>query len=119
MVYLSQFRKDIQVTPEELKRALTPELRDLMAQSPNVGFSIESDYAFECVDCRDIGMDSYYRLLKESNGVVSRKNQVDKVKSNKGIRRLDKLVFEPEYSSHLNLTKRGLVCDHCKDSIHS
>ena len=106
----------MRVSPEDLAKVLTPELRHLMAISPNAGYSVASDYAFQCVACRDIGMDSHYNLLKETVGPLGRTSEFSKLKSARGIVRLDELSFKPEYDSHLNFSRKGLVCDHCKDS---
>ena len=119
MVSLKKLKADLVVTQKDLGRALTPELRHLMILSPNAGFSVASDYAFKCVCCESIGLDAYYSLLKETVGVYSRKTDVNKIKSTKGIVRLDELDFEPENSSHLNFTRQGLVCDHCKDTVYT
>jgi len=121
MVTLKKLRADLVMTQKDVNRVVTPELRNLMQVTPNAGFSVESNYAFQCVCCESIGMDSYYKLLKQSvgPGLDSRKTDVSKLKSTEGIVPLKDLEFEPEYSSHLNFTKKGLVCDHCKDTVYT
>lgn len=119
MVTLKKLKADLTVTPKDLERAVTPKLRNLMQITPNAGFSIPSDYAFQCVCCESIGMDPYYQLLKESVGPYSRRTDTSRLKSTKGIVPLKDLESEPEFSSHLNFTRVGLVCDHCADTVYS
>ena len=122
MVNLRQFKKDMIVTQEELAKVLTPNLRNLMSITPNAGFSIVSDYAFKCSCCASMGLDyATYRALKESHGPGAfngRASDLPKIKSIKGIVKLDELEVEPEFESHVNVVRNRLVCDHCKDSVY-
>jgi len=121
MVSARKVRTDLVVTAKDLKRVMTPELRNLMIISPNAGFAIKSNYAFQCVCCRDMGLDySWYTLLKETVGPYARKTEPKTIKSHaKGIVRLAQLKSKPKYSSHLNATREGFVCDHCNDSVYN
>lgn len=121
MTTLKKLRQDLTMTPEDVRRVVTPRLRNLMQITPNAGFSVPSEYAFQCVCCKKSGMPSFYELLKESvgPGLGSRRTNVSRLKSIKGIVPLKDLESEPEFSSHLNFTKNGLVCDHCYDAVYS
>lgn len=122
MLSLARLRRDLEVTRKDLARAVSPELRELMAQTPNAGFSIGSDYAFRCACCSAIdGEPVFYTLLKESvgPGMNSGKTDVRSIRSAIGIVRLRDLSFTPEYSSLLHVTRAGLICDHCYVSVYS
>ena len=121
MISLRQFKKDMRVTPEDLDPIMTKEFRHLLDISENVGYSVVSDYAFKCVCCELIGMEPHYRVLKQTRGPGAfnfRKTDTQKIKSTKGIFKLDELKSEPEYNSHINVVRNQLVCDHCRDSVY-
>lgn len=121
MITLRELRTELTMTKKDVERAVTPELKNLMQISPNAGFSVPSNYAFQCVCCERMGFPSFYELLKESvgPGLNSRRTDVSHLKSTKGIMHLKDLESKPEFSSHLNFTREGLVCDHCKDTVYS
>jgi len=121
---IAELRKDLVMTQEDVNEVADDNLRYLMAQTANAGFSVASDYAFKCVCCESIGLDySHYKLIKESVGPLcfSRKTDISKITASNrnGIIPLKDLEFKPEFSSHLNFSKDGLVCDHCNDTVYS
>jgi hypothetical protein len=124
MLRVAQVRKDLEVTKEDVDRVLTPETRYLV-EGPggqNLRISIGSNYAFECVCCRDIGL-SYatYALVKKKMGAgVITETDANSIKGriDRKISRLEDLDAAPEFNSLLHVTKDGFVCDHCYDTIY-
>jgi hypothetical protein len=121
MLALDRLKKELVTTQANIDNILTKDLRALMSQTPNVGFSVSSQYAFQCVCCESIGFPSFYKLIKKQVGPLSYSRETDPkmLNSTKGIVRLDELACEPEFSSTLNFTEDGLVCDHCYDTVYS
>lgn len=122
MVSLRQFKKDMVVTPEDLESIMTPNFKHMLNVSKNVGYSVISNYAFECSSCASMALPySVYRVVKETHGPGAfnfRATQIPQIKSSKGIFKLDDLKSEPEYDSHINVVRGKLICDHCKDSVY-
>lgn len=122
MPNIAEIRRDLKVTQKDLAGVINPKLRELMAQTPNVGFSVGSNYAFQCACCSAIDdKPVFYNLLKEvvGSGITSGETDVKKIRSARGIERIKDLGFTPEYSSLLHITKEGMVCDHCHESVYS
>lgn len=119
MLTLDELRNGLEVTEEDVKR-VSPEIKKLMAISPNAGFSVESDFAFQCECCTAIeGRPAYYRLTKRQFCFPERRSDARELKSTEGIVRLRELSFVPEFSSVVHVTRDGLVCDHCYDSVYA
>lgn len=118
-ISLEQLRRDLQVTQQDIDRSASPETRRLMTATPNAVFSVSSEYAFRCVCCSGIeGRDVFYSLVKENVGVYARKTDVGALRSTEGIVLAKSLDSKPEFDSVMNITRDGLVCDHCYDSVY-
>jgi len=78
-----------------------------------------SEYAFQCVHCRDLGFPSFYTLVLKELGPWRDGKAIDVeiIAAKGGLIKLDELEFEPDFSSNLNNTPQGYACDHCFNTL--